>query len=425
MLGSKVRRCQKRGKGDQLLLAVRSRRGRLYFSVLICSITFLVVDLLTMTKSHGQRVRDSASSSHRSLATQLMSTTFETAVVKEVSTSSLTRSGRGLVWLYALVATDFNGSALIPHFLSHYRALGVQDNKMFLDLHHDPALPDVALSQCRDLLGATGVHTRLLVQEYTPELQDLAMLSALSLVPMHPEDWVIVVDLDEFLVFDGADDVYEVIDLMAAEQSTYAIGEMLDRVAPRGDLSQISNDTVIWDQFPLVCPVVSGVSKGLPFKVTIHKSYLRSGPGHHHIVEPYLAHAYFHECSGAACEIVMKQFKQHSSEDMYGITPYSLHVDEYATSATGKGWKAVQWSRGTRIHHFKWHASVLDNLQHRMSRDSGNCVLGMNEDTCQPMFQFWREVAQTMQALTNNRKIDVKTLDCRRQVKSLSLWQLS
>lgn len=79
----------------------------------------------------------------------------------------------------------------------------------------------------------------------------------------------------------------------------------------------------IWEQFPMVCPVTGEIGKGLPAKVTLHRGYLRVGAGHHHIVEPELAKAYFSKhCWGAQCEIVMKQYKQRSTVDLYHKTPY-------------------------------------------------------------------------------------------------------
>lgn len=79
----------------------------------------------------------------------------------------------------------------------------------------------------------------------------------------------------------------------------------------------------IWSQFPMVCPVTGEIGKGLPAKVTIHRGFLRVGAGHHHIVEPELAKAYFSKhCWGAQCEIVLKKYKQRSTVDLYDRTPY-------------------------------------------------------------------------------------------------------
>ena len=52
------------------------------------------------------------------------------------------------VWLYSLVATDYDGHRLLEHFLDHYRELGVLDQQMHFDLLHDPQEPDYGLEVC-------------------------------------------------------------------------------------------------------------------------------------------------------------------------------------------------------------------------------------------------------------------------------------
>ena len=104
--------------------------------------------------------------------------------------------------------------------------------------------------------------------------------------------------------------------MLNAEEETYALGEMLDHVAPEGRLQCVDETADIRLQFPLICPVVS---KGLqlPAKVTVHKAFLRIGAGHRHIVHPRLAKSYFNnECIGVACEFVMKRYKQRTLEDL-------------------------------------------------------------------------------------------------------------
>lgn len=198
---------------------------------------------------------------------------------------------------------------------------------------------------------------------------------------------------------------------------------MLDHVAPGGALIQVSSDVDIWSQFPLICPIVSGIAKGLPAKVTMHKAYLRAGAGHHHIVEPYLAEAYFGStCEGVTCELVMKRYKQRTTQDVFAYTPYKGRPQEYAASSQMPGWQAKRWSQWTKVHHFKWHAAVLDNLLSRMVRDSGDCLLNVNENSCQPVFQFWQEVARQYAALNVTRRIDISNLNCKENVDTLWNW---
>ena len=341
-------------------------------------------------------------------------------------TLSREQSTTEFIWLYSLITTDYDGPNVIPHFLEHYSNMGVIYNRIYVDLLHDPALSDAGLVKARQLFEAVGAHIRIIAQPYTPDLQDQAMVSGLSMMPMQIEDWVVVADMDEFFTFGVSGSVDDAVTAMNAEGATFAIGEMLDHVARDGVLKHIDNSTDIWAQFPLVCPLVSNIAKGLPAKVTLAKAYLRTGAGHHHIVEPYLAHAYFsNECTGIPCELVMKRYKQRTLRDLYDLTPYSRYVDKYEFSGTndGKGWRAKQWSHWTKVHHFKWHAAVLDNLLFRMARDSGDCLLDVNEENCQPVFQFWKEVARQFHSLNATRSIDISSMGCREGVDTLWNWR--
>ena len=323
-------------------------------------------------------------------------------------------------WLYSLISTDYGGLNVVPHFIHHYLHLGLLNQHIYVDLLHDPMLPDVGLQQSVEYFASVGVDTRIILQPYTPELQDRAMITRLSSMPMHPEDWVIVADMDELFMFDTVANISMVTDAMNAEGATFAVGEMLDHVAQGGSLTSISNSVSIWQQFPLICPIVSHVGGGLPVKVTLHKAFLRSGAGHHHIVHPFLAEAYFsNSCKGISCELVMKMYKQRAGTDVYQSTPYPLYHDRYAQSTDSHGWHAKQWSMWTKVHHFKWHSAVLDNLQFRMVRDSGNCALGFNEHDCRPNFQFWKEVARQFQVLNVTRSINITELNCKEHVETL------
>ena len=48
-------------------------------------------------------------------------------------------------WVYSLVGTNYDGYRMLPHFLDHYRNMGVADDHFHFDLLHDPAEPDVGI----------------------------------------------------------------------------------------------------------------------------------------------------------------------------------------------------------------------------------------------------------------------------------------
>ena len=337
--------------------------------------------------------------------------------------SAATRRDSGeVVWIYSLITTDYDGPKVIPHFIKHYSDMGIPSDRFFVDLLHDPALSDEGLKMAEELFRSFGASIRMIMHAYKPDLQDQAMLSGLEAMPMDIEDWVIVADMDELFTY-GASNVHEAVKAMSAEGATYALGEMLDHVAPEGRLQHVVDTADIWSQFPLICPVVSKVAKGLPAKVTVHKAFLRTGAGHHHIVHPPLAKAYFSdECVGIPCELVMKRYKQRTLENLYKLTPYKQYASRYLSPANKSGWEARQWSAWTKVHHFKWHGSILENLRLRMVRDSGNCELDVNEDNCQPVFQFWKEVALTFHELNITRSINITSMGCKEGVDTLWNW---
>ena len=80
------------------------------------------------------------------------------------------------------------------------------------------------------------------------------------------------------------------------------------------------------------------------------------------------------------------------------------------------------WSKWTKAHHFKWHSGLMENLRHRAERDSGNCILGVNEDICVPKFQFWREVARQYQAVSQG-DFNITKMGCKEGVDTLWNWR--
>ena len=49
------------------------------------------------------------------------------------------------IWIYSLVATDYDGYRLLPHFMAHYNSLGVPFSNFYLDVQHDPKEDNLGL----------------------------------------------------------------------------------------------------------------------------------------------------------------------------------------------------------------------------------------------------------------------------------------
>lgn len=107
----------------------------------------------------------------------------------------------------------------------HYADVGVQANLMYVDLLHDPALPEDGLLEVQAQFQTAGAHTRTILHHYTPDLQDLAMITGLAQMPMEPEDWVIVADMDEYFTYGTS--VQDAVQAMEEEGASFALGELL------------------------------------------------------------------------------------------------------------------------------------------------------------------------------------------------------
>lgn len=42
------------------------------------------------------------------------------------------------VWLYSLVPADYDGAAVLPHWLKHYLGLGIDRSNILLLVNHNP-----------------------------------------------------------------------------------------------------------------------------------------------------------------------------------------------------------------------------------------------------------------------------------------------
>lgn len=88
---------------------------------------------------------------------------------------------------------------------------------------------------------------------------------------------------------------------------------------------------------------------------------------------------------------------------------------------SGKPWVAKVWGTWSKVHHFKWHDGMKQNLYHRTQRDNGDCVLGENEDSCHPTFQFWKEVARQYAAISSGT-FNLTRLGCKEGVDTFWNW---
>jgi len=139
---------------------------------------------------------------------------------------------------------------------------------------------------------------------------------------LHPEDWWIVADVDEFQVYSKP-----VQDLIAECENTdkkFVTGGFLDRIGPDGSFSEIDN-TNIWTQFPLGGFFRYPLSGACPNKVTLMKGFIQVTDGQHYA----------------------------KIKDRVVWGPDNIQHP----------WRYPVQECFTQVHHFKWDSSVLKRLK--------------------------------------------------------------
>jgi hypothetical protein len=108
------------------------------------------------------------------------------------------------VWVYTLVAADYDGAALFPHFINYYRQLGIPYRRFLVMVHHTPGrytrrgLDHVA-GQCMSF----SIECRVWEGLFSSEAHLERMLGMLGDYVFDPEDWIVMADNDEFQDWGG------------------------------------------------------------------------------------------------------------------------------------------------------------------------------------------------------------------------------
>jgi hypothetical protein len=146
--------------------------------------------------------------------------------------------------------------ALIPHFLKHYQAIGVEEFLIVLraGAANDPRLP-VALALMRD----NGIEPVGQWFGLRPSLEQMEEFSNLSCSRIGSDDWAISAEINELIECDRfADDpasFRELLHLCEVFGYTFVRGQLVDMVAPDGSLPAIRSDVPLRDQFGIACNI--------------------------------------------------------------------------------------------------------------------------------------------------------------------------
>ena len=164
-------------------------------------------------------------------------------------------------------------SILLSHFITHYRSLGVES---FFIIRHAESTEDPDYELIEHYAREAGVELhRTHLGPWDDEMHGRLMTEAML---EHPEDWYILADLDEFLVFDRP--LADLIELAESGGYTHVCGCYIDRIAADGELPEVTAEP-LWDQFPLGGALTSQLLSTLPLKRGLARGWTQIGGGHH------------------------------------------------------------------------------------------------------------------------------------------------
>jgi hypothetical protein len=171
---------------------------------------------------------------------------------------------------------------LLPHFIEHYTALGV-DRSCFLLVWNVLPNEDAALvAEAMAFFSRLGVSVVRWSGVFTSAAAHYNKIELLA--PLLASNWVIYADIDEFLELPRS--VQAQVAYLESSDYTHESGFTVDRVANGGRLASLRPDATIFEQYPLRCNLTG--AHGLATKVIFLRGDLRTVSGNHLVHEDAL-----------------------------------------------------------------------------------------------------------------------------------------
>ena len=217
----------------------------------------------------------------------------------------------------------FSDARLLPHFLSHYTSFGVSEFHI------------AAPSRLADEVRCTSANH--FVTLYTGfDVDDsvtggTSAVSAMRDAAQVGDEWVVIVDLDEFVEFQGP--IASLLPRVEAEQANVVRGVMLDRFALDGQPTPLRDDMPIDRQYPVRSRFIPLVMNGADYKGVLVKGPLRPAVAHHffeseRIYSQQLEISHY-KWTGSALERVRRAYQMAGAQGIPWAEQYKSILEHY------------------------------------------------------------------------------------------------
>lgn len=228
---------------------------------------------------------------------------------------------------------------LLPHFLAHYRDLGIAPGAAHVILNA-PHKDHPGVARARAVLAAFG-HAP--AEIWTDPYTSAAMWDRRRAVQARVaarDDWIVNADMDEF--HDYPAPLAEVLRWCAARDITCVQGPFIDRIAEGGRLAPVRPAPSLDAQFPVRAEAMlriagegGGHDRYGTVKLMFHRGDVQPSRGGHHPVAD----------AGRVC--------------------HALHRPLGAFSAITR--PGFRFSHPFRVHHYKWTDTLIAGLRRRLA----------------------------------------------------------
>jgi hypothetical protein len=160
---------------------------------------------------------------------------------------------------------------LLGHFLAHYRTAGVADFFVAVDPRFERAVTDFAYEYNIKVISDLDVADTV--------IGEVSAVTEMRRRHQHDTEWVIIVDLDEFVEFRGS--IQQIITRAEGEGANLVTAIMWDRFSLDGRVRGFRLDDDVAQIYPIRARFIRDVMFGCDIKGVLVKGLLASNCAHH------------------------------------------------------------------------------------------------------------------------------------------------
>jgi hypothetical protein len=175
-----------------------------------------------------------------------------------------------------LVTVIGHGVELLPHFIRHYIT---QVDEINIVVYESDVTPNLKSEVESLILEYDNVKVVKTVKDRVFDWEKVTQLYNL-ITNKHPNDWWVVADIDEFQVYEFG--IRPTVSNCKRYGWDIVRGGFIDRIGPDGEMVEIQDDVLIWEQFPNAGFFRYPMSNANPNKICLMKGYVELTNGQHY-----------------------------------------------------------------------------------------------------------------------------------------------